>query len=164
MATPERQRPRSIEELVAIIAGAWEELLASFEGIDEATLVRPGPEGWSVKDHIAHVTRWEQVALVVYLEGRTFAEAAGMDEATSRATEHMRAETGLNDWFHEQDHRLTPAQTLERLHSSHADLVNRLRVTPWSTLEPVQVGGHVAGNTFGHYREHADHIRSLLAS
>lgn len=162
MADIADQRPHSTQELLALIAEARADLVAAFDGLDEATMTRLGPEGWSVKDHLAHVTRWERVALVVYLEGRTFAEAAGMDEATSRATEHMRAESGLNDWFHEQDRHFTLAQTMERFHASYAELVARIGATPWADLEPAEVGSHVAGNTFGHYREHAGHIRGLL--
>lgn len=162
MADIADQRPHSIPELLTLIEAARADLVAAFDGLDEATLTRPGPEGWSVKDHLAHVTRWERVAQVVYLEGRTFAEAAGMDEATSRATEHMRAESGLNDWLHEHDRELTLAQTLERFHASYAELVARIEATPWDALEPVEVGSHVAGNTLGHYREHAGHIRGLL--
>ncbi|MCK9486988.1 MAG: ClbS/DfsB family four-helix bundle protein [Dehalococcoidia bacterium] len=162
MADP--ARPPRVPELLGLIEAAWADLLASFEGYDEAALTRPGREGWSVKDHLAHVTRWEHVARTVYLEGRPFAEAAGMDEATARATEHMRAESGLNDWFHARDRDLTLAQTLERLQASHTALVARIEATPWARLEPVEVGSHVAGNTFEHYREHSAHIRGLLGA
>jgi hypothetical protein len=82
-------------ELLERIEGAWTAFRASFAGLDEAAVVRPGPEGWSVKDHIAHVRVWERIVLVAHMQGRSFAEAGEMDEATSRATEHMRAETGL---------------------------------------------------------------------
>lgn len=157
----EQQWAQSVPELLGLIAEARAELVSAFAELDEAELTAAGPEGWSIKDHIAHVTAWERIALVRYLDGKSFAEAAGMDDATSEATKHMRAETGLNDWFQARDRELALADVLERFDASYAELVARLEATPWEQLAPPEVGGHVAGNTFGHYREHAGLIRGI---
>lgn len=43
---------------------AWYEFNASFAGLSEAQLERPGvTENWSIKDLIAHISWWEEEAL-----------------------------------------------------------------------------------------------------
>ena len=37
------------------------ELLAAVEGLDEAPMCEPSLDGWSVKDHLAHLALWDDV-------------------------------------------------------------------------------------------------------
>ena len=37
------------------------DLLAAVEGLDEARLTEPSLDGWSVKDHLAHLALWDDV-------------------------------------------------------------------------------------------------------
>src|SRR5215218_6258148 len=46
--------------------------------LTEEELTRPGPEGWSVKDHLAHIVVWEKSGLAL-LAGEDRAAAVGID-------------------------------------------------------------------------------------
>jgi uncharacterized damage-inducible protein DinB len=37
------------------------DLLAAVEGIDDAHLLEPSLDGWSVKDHFAHLALWDEI-------------------------------------------------------------------------------------------------------
>src|SRR5687767_5719828 len=49
--------------------------------LDEGALTTPGAEGWSIKDHVAHLTAWRKMVLG-YLEGRPGHEGLGVSEET----------------------------------------------------------------------------------
>ena len=73
-------------DLIARITSAWSTLEATLAGVDEAGATAPGPDRWSVKDHLAHIEGWDRYLLAV-LEGRSPSAAVGSDLATIRATE-----------------------------------------------------------------------------
>jgi hypothetical protein len=53
------------EQLLARIDAAWNAFQDSYSGLADERLVEPGVAGdWSVKDVIAHVTWWEEEALI----------------------------------------------------------------------------------------------------
>ncbi len=151
-------------ELLDQIADEWRALRRVFHDLDEAELVRPGREGWSVKDHVAHVRAWERIALVRDIEGRSFAEAAEMDAATSAATEGMTAEGGLNDYFVERDRALSLEAVLEASSRLHAELVAALEVLPEARLTDGTLAPRIAENTYEHYAEHRAIIEALRQS
>ncbi|MEP6872439.1 MAG: maleylpyruvate isomerase N-terminal domain-containing protein [Anaerolineaceae bacterium] len=38
-----------------------EDLLAAIEGFDDAAMIEPSLDGWSVKDHLAHLALWDEI-------------------------------------------------------------------------------------------------------
>jgi len=63
-----------------------EELLAAIEGLSDEALTEPSLDGWSVKDHLAHIALWddiraEEVARI----------SAGHDSAWRMTPEHEAA-------------------------------------------------------------------------
>ena len=56
-------------ELLQAIERSWASLDDLVAGLREPELTRHGPDGWSVKDHLAHLAAWN-LALVALLEGR----------------------------------------------------------------------------------------------
>lgn len=147
--------------LLERIAGEWRALRRAFHDLDEAELVRAGSEGWSIKDHIAHVRAWERVALVRDIEGGSFAEAAEMDAAAGTATEGMTAEGGLNDYFVERDRALSLEAVLEASSALHAELMTALEALPEARLAGGELAPRVADNTYEHYAEHRAIIEAL---
>jgi hypothetical protein len=127
----------------------------------------PGPEVWSIKDHLAHISAWEQFMLSCYLQGRPAHEAMQVDEATWKTLD----ENGVNAILYERSHsRPLPEVLAERDHS-HAQVVAALDQVPFADLmKPLRaddpqarpVMGWVIGNTFEHYREHRGYIEALL--
>src|SRR5688572_27717665 len=65
--------------------------------LSDERLVAPGPDGWSAKDHLAHLVTWEQ-SLVAMLERRPRYIAMGLDEATYLGNEA----DGLNAIFYQR--------------------------------------------------------------
>src|SRR6476659_6259846 len=72
--------PRNKAELIERIESARAELERLIAPLSEEQLTRPGPEGWSIKDHLAHLALWRK-SLIALLAGRNRVEAIGLDPA-----------------------------------------------------------------------------------
>jgi uncharacterized protein (TIGR03083 family) len=143
---------------------ALEQTLAQ---VSPAQMTLPGPDGWSIKDHLAHLVAWQQILLESYLGGKSFAEAAGMDEATAAATAHMTAESGLNDYFLARDRALPLYEVLARFQRSYAEVLDALEALDEAALfAPHGTQGRplidaIAGDSYEHDQEHTQQIREL---
>lgn len=162
--------PPSKVELMEHIRRERAALEQAIAGLSEMEMIRPGPEGWSIKDYLAHIVTWEQIMLIHHLQGRPFAEAAQMDEATAAATANMTAETGLNDYFYERDKNLPLSKVLADFQASHQRVLATLEKMDYEGLmKPHYLHvsspllNFVIGDTYGHYQEHRQIIESLLA-
>ena len=82
-------------QLLKRLDTAWEAFKASYAGLSDSELLKPGVTGaWSVRDIIAHVTAWEEEALKylpLILEGgkppRYSVTYGGIDAFNARMTE-----------------------------------------------------------------------------
>ncbi len=166
-ASPDR--PPNMAELLARIGqsrAALEHLVAP---LDEHRLSAPGGDGWSIKDHLAHLAVWQQ-SLLALLEGRDREAAIGIhtgddddagDVDALNAVLHARRRDRplpevLAEFRRSQQQVLT---ALERL--SDADLAK-----PYAHYQPEDddqrpVIGWIIGNTYGHEEEHLPAIRAL---
>jgi carboxymethylenebutenolidase len=165
---PEKDEPlpESMAELLARIEQGWAELQRAIAGRSEDELTRPGPEGWSVKEHLGHVTFWERQLLRSYIEGRSASEVAGMEEATLQDFNAMNAIDA------ERSRAKGLREVMAEAQSLHAELVAKLSSEPFERwMQPRQADDPderpvmlwIAGNTYGHYGEHAAYIHSLLS-
>lgn len=155
--------PGSSDELLARVHDEREALERCIAELGVEALVTPGFEAWSVKDHLAHIATWERILLVRHIGGGSFSEATGMDEATSRATEHMSAETGRNDYFQRRDRGLLLTEVMRVFDDTHRRVLEVLRDTPFAQLSAPVMARHVAGNTYEHYAEHREIIERHLS-
>ena len=162
--------PRNKTELMDRIDRSWS-VLEQASRAGEAQLTTPGgPDGWSIKDHLAHVAAWEH-SLLALLEGRDRAAAIGLDAATYAATDT----DGRNALIHER-HKDRPLpdvldyfrQTHDQLLAALAPLTDDDLHKPYSHYQPDDpphnpdpVVYWIAGNTYGHYEEHAAAVRAL---
>ena len=158
--------PRNKAELMARIHQERAALEAALEGLNDAEVTAPGPEGWSVKDHLAHIVTWEQILLIHHMKGRPFVEAAAMDAATAKATENMTAETGLNDFFFNRDKDRELEEVLADFYESHRRVLAALEAENYESLmRPYHEGrpllNWVKGDTYGHYEEHRRYIEAI---
>ena len=155
--------PRRADELLARIERKWAELNAEADRRSDDELTRPGPAGWSIKEHLAHVTFWERQLLRSYLEGRPPAEVAGMDDATLRDFNAMNAIVAER----------SRGQSLEQVRAEgralHEAVVAKLASEPFERwLQPRFAGDPderplllwIAGNTYTHYDEHIGYLRA----
>ncbi|HEV2027406.1 MAG TPA: DinB family protein [Candidatus Dormibacteraeota bacterium] len=155
-------------EMVRVEA-SWNQLVELVNQVQDAGgLTRVGADGWTVKDHLAHVAAWEQ-SLLALIEGRDRSSGMGLTEpleeidAVNEAIRKLHAgdtpEEALG-YFRDSHTRLTAE--LEKL--SHADLQK-----PYSDYQPADpdekrpVINWVGGNTYEHYAEHIAWINQLLS-
>jgi hypothetical protein len=61
--------PATLLDVLDRIRVGWAALAETFAGLDEQQLTAPGPEGWSVKDHLVHLSAWER-ALTTIMRGQ----------------------------------------------------------------------------------------------
>ena len=136
----------------------WTAFTASYEGLDERTLLTPGVTGpWSIRDIIAHVTWWEEEALThvphLLAGGRAprySVTYGGIDAFNALMTERKRA-LSLAEVFREQD-------------DTHRRLIALVEHLPEPALAgDSRVRRRLRLDTYGHYPTHAKAIRRWRA-
>lgn len=163
--------PTSKAELLRQIDESWSGYWDAVELVGEARMVVLGPDGWSVKDQVAHVTAWER-SLIALLTGQSRAAAVGMDEA-----EYAGADVDqVNARIQSQTRSRSTAEVLAEARTTHAELLAVLEPLSWEDLgkpyshfqptsperdEPVL--GSVLGNTIEHYPEHREYLEAAVA-
>lgn len=153
--------------LLARIHPAWVGLEHMIERLSEAQLTGPRDHaGWSAKDHLAHLTVWEQKALA-QLQDRPPHEVFGLDRARYEATDVE----GLNALAHRRDQDRPLPEVLAAFRRAHEELIAALAGPAGAALfgparrdDADALLASVAGNTYEHYPEHASWIRDLLAA
>ncbi|MDF3042409.1 MAG: hypothetical protein K0Q71_5115 [Thermomicrobiales bacterium] len=106
-------------DLIESLDGAWSNLEGAIAGTGEEALTTPGDDGWSVKDHLAHIEGWERYLLAL-LERRSPSAAIGIDLTTVRST----ADDPLNEMIIEPTKEQPLSQVLADLRLTR----ERLRV------------------------------------
>lgn len=132
----------------------WREFRESLEGLSEEELTRGSVVGeWAARDLMAHVTTWEEETLKLLPE-----------ILAGRRTPKYSTLYGGVDAFNAQSHERKPGLRLEevrrQMEETHGRLVGYLE----SVAEEVFEGNErfvrrLRLDTYGHYREHAEHIR-----
>ena len=142
---------------------------ARFEGtlakLSEAQMLIPGViEGWTVKDLLAHITVWEQRMVHWLAEtvrgkepqmlppGMTWDDLDEWNEQTYQKHRAHPLDMVLTDFALSYPQALEAAQEI-----SEEDLIDPHRFS-WRKGEPLWV--MVAANTFWHYKEHDESIKS----
>jgi hypothetical protein len=144
-------------ELIDHVQRSWDGLRATVDGLDDRQLDATGPDGgWSVKDHLVHLERWEAY-LLAELEGRDGRPELGLAEGAENP-----GTDAINDGL-QRHHAATPAAEVRRkLVDTHARAIEVLRTLDAGELE--QRLAWIAGNTHEHFDEHVGLIRSVEAS
>ena len=155
-------------EMARIEAG-WKQLGELVNQVEDAAgLNKVGADGWTVKDHLAHVAAWEH-SLLALLEGRDRAGAMGLSEPLEEID-------SINEAIRKLHATDTGDEALGYFCDSHAQLMAAMAKLddgdlekPYSHYQPSEpdekrpVVGWVAGNTYEHYAEHIDWINHLLS-
>ena len=124
-------------------------LLAALDGLTPARMLETTLDGWSVKDHLAHLAFWDDLRAdeVVRLSAG-YASVLKMtpeqDEAANTLAFDVRREISLEQARWELDH-------------SYARLVSALTSATGAALDPAAYGE--AGILSSHGFEHAGYIR-----
>ena len=142
------------QQLLGRLDRAWADLQASYAGLTEEEMTRPGvTEAWAVKDILAHVNTWEEECLANLpriLRGETpprYVDVyGGIDAFNAQKTAEKRD--------------LSLAEILARLEDTHRRLIAYVEQAPeeaYTTETPFR--RRLRWDTYGHYKEHAKAIR-----
>ena len=146
-------------------------LEGTIRGLDVEQLSRPGPEGWSVKDHLAHLAVWMH-GMVELLNRRSRFAAMGVEQAFNQG----KSESEVNDLIFRQNKDLSVQETRQKFEQAYAEMLQMLETLSDADLhKPYSdyvAGGDanrqdpvilwVIGNTYAHFDEHQAYIKRLL--
>ena len=148
------------------------ELDAAIEPLDDATLDASPAGGWSIKDHLAHLTAWER-SIAAMLRGRPRHEGLGVDRTTYLG--HDIDE--INQEVYERNRDRPASEILADFRRSHQEIMSILEGIsdedlrkPYSHYLPEEPGEEtgapivnwIAGDTYSHYLEHLEVIREIV--
>ena len=156
----EQPEPKNKTELLQRIRTARAELERTLTGLDDAALSAPGPEGWSVKDHLAHLAAWGHKVLS-NMDGRQSAEALGVPEEVYQSGDWV----AINEIVRAPDKDRPAGQIVAEYRRVHATLLQRIEALPEAALygPDDKLRNNIAGNTYGHDEEHQPWIETVLA-
>lgn len=164
-------------ELLAKMDAAYTDLDNLLAPLSEQQLTTPGgPDGWSVKDHLTHLSAWHR-SLIALLEGKDRTAALGLDEQAAHAAQAQEGFDPINDLIYRtyKDRPLAEVRsdfqaTRQRVQDILGAMTDDDLYRPYSHYQPNDpppnpnpVIGWIAGNTFGHVEEHLEWIKALLA-
>jgi hypothetical protein len=144
---------------------ALESLIAP---LSDADLTAPGPDGgWSPRDHLAHIAAWERM-IVAHLTNRSAHTYACMtpEQYVSASLDDLNAR------LHELHADDPLADAMGEFAAAHTAIVAYFEAMPESRLDVLYWGDDaaqrtvldkVSGDTYLHYREHAEWISEILA-
>lgn len=160
------QRPRDEAELVEHIEREWAALLHTVDKLSPEQMTTPDAGGWSPKDHLAHLTVWEQYLIRFYLRGEPPHQVMQVDEAT-----FQRLDTdGINAILFERNRARPVEEVLTDLNRTHAQVLAVLEQVSFANLmlqpslddaQSRPAIDSVIANTYDHYQEHRQVIESL---
>jgi hypothetical protein len=153
------------DELVRLINQSWNQMGALLDSIPAQTMGTPGPEGWSVSDHVAHMGAWERIA-VASVRGESEEAAVGLD-----TWEGEWDTDRFNDLLYRKWAGKSAADCRNYFEQSHAEMMKLIGQMDDANLNadlPNEPGrpsvDKIVGNTYAHYDEHRQWIRQLLAT
>jgi hypothetical protein len=174
MSEEEYDEPQTISELLGLIETEKAAFLRAVDGLSEQKLAAPvGPEGWAIKDHMAHLVAWQDgITALLRREPRWQAmglasaeELAGGFDAVNAKIQALHAGKSI-------------AEIRAMLEDSHSRMVATLQSMQDADLQrpyadylsdaPADrrddpIVGWISGNTFGHYAEHRPWVEELAA-
>lgn len=161
-------------ELLSEIQRAHRALEQTLDGLTPEQWTAPGPEGWSVKDHLSHLMAWEN-SMVYLLNQRARHEGLGVDEALYRRGNDDEINAAV-----QRRHAARPAaEVLAEFRAVHQQMLAALdRMSDDDLLQtytddlPDEAGDEsgeavldrVRGNTAEHFDEHRAYIQALIAN
>ncbi len=149
--------PATSKDLLACVEEGWRPFRDAVRGLGRARFAQMTSAGWTYRDLIAHVAAWEDLTA---RRLRAFRETGDQDHPEdARDTDAFNARVAGS-------HRLVGAEALvDLLDTAHRRLTEEIaRLTDDQVQRDVQptawgprswVVAVVAGNSYGHYREHA---------
>lgn len=137
------------EELLRHYKQTRVELLAAIDGLTDELLSELSLDGWSVKDHLAHLAAWDEIRA-----SEAERISAGHDSAWRMTGEQDGVYNGL---AYDLRRGLSPAQVKWELETSRKRLLDAIGSATARGLDPSLYGE--AGLRSGHEAEHTAWLR-----
>ena len=139
--------------LLEAIQAAYDRFDATLANLSDAQMTSPGGGGgeWAVKDALAHLTWWEQYTL------RRF---NGEPQLIQDGADENAVLDGTNQRVYEENHHKSLAEVLAEFRETFRQIRAAVEALPEDRLADENTQGLIAGNTFDHYDEHLQTIRS----
>jgi len=165
--------PRTKVDLLERIDRSFTRVELFVRSLTADQLTSPGPSGWSIKDHLAHMAVWE-LGVVEHLNGRNRYAAMQVEEAASQG----KSEEDINELIYRQNRGLTLSEVMDLFRRSHQEMVRTLEtfgdadlVKPYDSFLPEGGRGRgsqnpvlntITGNTYEHFDEHLGWIQTQV--
>ena len=160
-------------ELLADIERAWVALNATLARLTEAQMTTfTDPQGWTVKDHVIHMTAWER-SVVFFLQGKPRHAGLDVDEAL-----YLKgSDDEINAAIFQQRKDLPLREAFAQFRDVHRQMLNLLQPLTDADLhkpyrqylpdEPGEGEGPLAINVIGsnsaeHFTEHLAWMEALV--
>ncbi len=169
-----RHLPQSMTEFLTENERKRAEFEARITQLSKEQMTGPADAaGWTVKDHIAHLSAWER-SIIFVLEGKPRHEGLGVPEEVYLIPGNYDE---INEIIFENNKTRSLDDVLGEFHTVHADMLTLLNAMTWDDLNrtyayylPDEPGERseapvwplVYGNTGGHYEEHLPWINAIL--
>lgn len=159
--------PKDKAELMARIDQEWTALRELLDGLTPEQMGKADPGSWSVKDHLVHLTTWEQYMLRYHLGREPAHVVMGVDEETFESLD----EDGLNALIYDRSQDRSLEDVLGEFTRTHQQVLDALEAASFADLmkpryeddpEARPLLNWVIGNTYDHYREHRQTIQEGL--
>lgn len=160
-------------QLLEAIESDWRTINQAIDALSESQMTSTrDAEGWTVKDHIGHMTAWERSALF-FLQGKPRHEGLGVTEDVYLTEDENR----INAKIYRQVQFTPPQQVIATFRDVHRQLMNALEAVTDTQLalpyrhflpdEPGEGDGPPAinvvyGNSANHYHEHLAWMQVLI--
>ncbi len=141
--------PEDRESLLRHYRATRAELLAAIDGLSDELLTAPSLDGWSVKNHLAHIATWDEIRA-----GEVLRISAGYESAWSMTGEQDAA---FNAIAHDLRRALPVEQVRWELETSRQALLSAISTATPRGLDPSLYGE--AGLMSDHEWQHAGWIR-----
>lgn len=159
--------PTSKEELLAQIEQKWTALQDLVNQLSAEEFEIPGPDGWSVKDQLAHIMHWEQWLIRHHIGGESPQEILKMSQ---QEDDELDVDE-LNDIIFQQHHERPLQDILEESQKTHQQTVALLSAMSYDDFmrprypddpEGRPLLNWILGDTTEHYEEHTPAIQAIL--
>lgn len=162
------------DALIVFSTHAWQDLIADLDRLSDAAWIEPkDAAGWSVKDHVAHITQWDRALTGQLRDGTPMQQTLGVADAAWGPADF----TAINESIRQTTLNDSVATVIADRDATWAELLALLHgMSDEHLAAPVSESGLAVGNTqlagsvldelvqiLGvHYADHQQYIRAML--
>lgn len=156
--------PSSKAELLQQLDSEWHNLQDLLNSLsDHEWLNVPNPDGWTIKDHVTHITAWEE-SLIAIFDDQPRSVVLGVDEAILKSRDY----TQINEVIRQNRAHLTRAEAEATMTRVHAHLLTHITaITPEALFSDYRPNypfvAVIVNNTADHYRDHIEWMKAQLS-